>query len=101
MTQLPSDKRQQIVRQAIISLALVIATVCVYLPVRHYGFVDLDDNDYLTANAHVQRGLTLRGLVWAFTTDYAANWHPLTWVSHMLDWQLWGGRAGAQDTGSD
>jgi len=67
----------------------------VYWPVCHYGFVNYDDDVYVTANAHVRSGLTLHGLVWAFTTNYAANWHPLTWLSHMLDWQLWGGRAGA------
>ncbi len=95
MTHLPLYKRRQIVRQAFISLTLVIAAVCVYLPVRHHGFVNLDDDDYVTANAHVQSGLTLRGLVWALTTNHAATWHPVTWLSHMLDWQLWRDRAGA------
>ena len=71
------------------------AIVVVYFPVRHFWFVNYDDDVYVTANAHVQSGLTLRGLVWAFTTNHAANWHPLTWLSHMLDWQMWGGRAGA------
>lgn len=57
-----------------------------------YGFINYDDPSYLTNNPRVQAGLTWAGIVWAFTglTDY---WHPLTWVSHMLDWQLFGADA--------
>jgi len=82
-------------RNLLICLCLATAIVVVYSPVGHFGFVNYDDDDYVTANAHVQSGLTLHGLGWAFTTNHAANWFPLTWLSHMLDWQLWGGRAGA------
>jgi tetratricopeptide (TPR) repeat protein len=82
-------------RNLLICLCLATTIVAVYSPVCHFGFVSYDDQVYVTTNAHVQSGLTLRGLVWAFTTIHASNWHPLTWLSHMLVWQLWGGLAGA------
>jgi hypothetical protein len=59
-------------------------------PVRHFAFVSLDDQVYVTNNPHVRAGLTWTGIVWAFTTYYAANWHPLTWISHMVDVQIFG-----------
>jgi hypothetical protein len=55
-----------------------------------FEFVDYDDNLYVTANPHVQEGLTRAGVRWAFTTFAAANWHPLTWISLMLDWSIGG-----------
>jgi tetratricopeptide (TPR) repeat protein len=55
-----------------------------------HSFLDCDDPDYVTKNVHVQAGLTWAGVRWAFTSDDAANWFPLTWLSHMLDWQLFG-----------
>jgi tetratricopeptide (TPR) repeat protein len=77
-----------------ISLALIAVTVVVYTAVRRHGFVNLDDPRYVTENAVVAAGLTWRGALWAFTTGYASNWHPLTWLSHMLDVQLYGMQAG-------
>jgi len=77
-----------------ICLALVVTTLAVYWPVTHFEFVNLDDPDYVTANPWVARGLTWPGLLWAFQTSHAANWHPLTWLSHMLDVQLFGLPAG-------
>jgi len=77
-----------------ISLGLVAANVVVYAAVRRHGFVNFDDPRYVTENAIVAAGLTWRGVVWAFTAGYASNWHPLTWMSHMLDVQLYGMRAG-------
>src|ERR1017187_9273025 len=56
----------------------------------HHEFVNYDDNDYVYENPEVARGLTLQGIVWAFTHVSAYNWHPLTWISHMLDCQLYG-----------
>lgn len=56
----------------------------------HYQFVNYDDDPYLLKNSQVARGLTIEGIVWAFTHVYASNWHPLTWVSHMLDCQFYG-----------
>jgi tetratricopeptide (TPR) repeat protein len=55
-----------------------------------FDFIDFDDNAYITDNPIVQRGLTLPGTLWAFTHVYASNWHPLTWLSHMLDCQFYG-----------
>jgi hypothetical protein len=79
-----------------IALALVAITLAVYLPVRQFGFVNFDDPDYVSANAHIAHGLTRAAVLWAFTTGYAANWHPLTWLSHMIDVQVFGVNAGPQ-----
>jgi protein O-mannosyl-transferase len=76
-------------------LALVALTLFVYAPVRHHDFVSIDDPVYVTENPVVSRGVTLDGLVWAFTTGHASNWHPLTWLSHMLDVHLFGKSPGA------
>ena len=64
--------------------------VIVYLQVGTFDFVDFDDNLYVTENSCVQRGLTKEGFIWAFNTFHAGNWHPLTWLSHMLDAELYG-----------
>ena len=78
----------------LICLVLATATVAAYWPLRGNQFINYDDQDYLTSNPDVQSGLTWKEIGWAFTTGYAGNWHPLTWVSHMLDWQLYGAAAG-------
>ncbi len=78
-----------------ISLALIGATLAVYGQVAGHQFISLDDDYYITENPHVARGLTVSGIAWAFTTFHAANWHPLTWLSHMLDAQLFGLNASA------
>ena len=75
---------------ALICLALALITTALYLPITHHDFVNFDDDDYITNNSHVQAGLTWTGVIWAFQTGAAANWHPLTWLSHMLDCQLYG-----------
>lgn len=67
---------------------LVLATLTAYWPVHRHSFVDYDDHQYVTDNQHVKAGLTRAGIIWAFTTGHASNWHPLTWLSHMLDCQL-------------
>ncbi len=77
-------------RPWLISAALVLAVLAAYAPVWYLGFVNFDDTLYVTHNRPVADGLTLNGLKWAFTQFHAANWHPLTWVSHMLDCQLYG-----------
>ncbi len=74
--------------------ALAALTVFAYARVAGHGFIDLDDGSYVVWNPIVQSGLTWRGVKWAFTTGHAANWHPLTWLSHMLDCQLYGMNAG-------
>jgi tetratricopeptide (TPR) repeat protein len=73
---------------AVISLLLVTLTAAVFYRVGSHPFASFDDNIYLTDNLDVRDGLTARGLSWAFTSTYALNWHPLTWISHMLDVQL-------------
>jgi len=79
----------------LLCLALVTLTVAVYWPVGRFEFVNFDDTDYVNANAVVQRGLTWEGVKWAFTTGHASNWHPVTWLSHQLDCQLFGVKSGA------
>ncbi|MBI3475181.1 MAG: tetratricopeptide repeat protein [Acidobacteria bacterium] len=69
-------------------LLLVTCTLAVYNGVTHNGFVNYDDDVYVTANRHVQAGLRPSTVSWAFTTYDAANWHPLTWISHALDYQI-------------
>jgi len=77
-------------RECLIYLLLVLTTVTVFWQVRNHEFINLDDSKYVTENRHVQNGLTLDSMIWAFTTTQVANWHPLTWLSHMLDCQLYG-----------
>ena len=75
---------------AILGLILAAATVGLYYPVHGHPFTNYDDNDYVFENRHVQSGLTFANVRWAFTTGYASNWHPLTWISHQLDSQFFG-----------
>ncbi len=77
-------------RSVILSLLLVLITIGVYNGVSHNGFINLDDNVYLIQNEHVHAGLTLETVKWALTTYHADNWHPLTWMSHAFDWELFG-----------
>ena len=77
-----------------ICLALAAAALAVYSPVVGFDFVNLDDPLYVYENPHVRAGITPEGIRWAFTNLDANFWHPLTWLSHMLDWQLFGPRAG-------
>jgi protein O-mannosyl-transferase len=68
---------------------LVLAVAAVYLPVVELSFLTFDDDYYVARNPHVAGGLTWAGVRWAFTHAHSANWHPLTWLSHMLDCQLY------------
>jgi len=77
-----------------ICVGLALVTLAVYAQVVHYEFIDLDDGEYVFENWHVATGLHPNNVVWAFTTGHAANWHPLTWLSHMVDSQLFGSKAG-------
>src|SRR5512139_4026541 len=74
-------------------LALAALTLAVYAPVAGFDFVNLDDPLYVYENPNVRAGLTPEGIRWAFTSLDANFWHPLTWLSHMLDWQLFGPNA--------
>ncbi len=71
-----------------------LATFAVYAQVGRFDFVNFDDPDYVTANPHVRGGITAENVAWAFTSNDAANWFPLTRLSHMLDCQLFGLRGG-------
>jgi tetratricopeptide (TPR) repeat protein len=73
---------------AVLSVLLAAATIAFYSPVLGYSFVVLDDRDYVVANPHIHGGLSWSTMKWAFTSTAAANWHPLTWLSHALDYQL-------------
>ncbi len=72
----------------IICLFLIVSTLVVYWQVSDHDFINFDDPDYITENRDVLSGLTKKGFTWAFTTFHSANWHPITWLSHMLDHEL-------------
>jgi tetratricopeptide (TPR) repeat protein len=74
----------------LICLGLVLATAIAFEPIRHNDFVRYDDNRYLVKNEYIQDGVTKDSFVWAFTTFHVSNWHPLTWISHMIDYELFG-----------
>ena len=78
----------------LISLLLVLITASVYWQVINFDFINYDDNEYVFDNPHIQDGFTYDSIIWAFTTGHSSNWHPLTWLSHMLDYQMFGLWAG-------
>lgn len=82
----PASKNQRV----LVGLLLLAATLLAYLPLFSNGFVCYDDDVYVTENPAIQNGINPQSFRWAWTATYAANWHPLTWISHMLDWQLFG-----------
>jgi len=83
----PSASKLRVVLAAI---GLVVLVAALYAQVGGHDFVNYDDDGYVTDNAMVRRGLTAEGVVWAFTTTHASNWHPLTWISHLLDVEWYG-----------
>jgi tetratricopeptide (TPR) repeat protein len=76
-------------RTFLVCVFLAVVTALVYLPVAKHGFINFDDPDYVTGNPYVQAGLRPESIRWALTGVYSSNWHPLTWMSHMLDCQLY------------
>ena len=84
-TSLGSDRRFFVV-----VMILIVTTLGVYWPVKNYEFINFDDNVYLTSNPIVKRGLSFKNITWALASRHASNWHPLTWLSHMLDVELYG-----------
>ena len=74
----------------VVMMVLIVTTFAVYWPVRNHEFINFDDNVYLTSNPIVKRGLTFKNITWALAARHASNWHPLTWISHMLDVELYG-----------
>ena len=86
------EMNQAVTRRTVllICLLLVLACLAIYLQVFRFEFVNLDDEDYVTGNYQVRSGLTASSVLWAFTSTAASNWHPLTWLSHIMDYQLYG-----------
>jgi tetratricopeptide (TPR) repeat protein len=80
--------------ELLIATALAVASLAVYGQVISHQFINFDDDLYIRDNPMVNGGLTLKGIAWAFTTFHSAIWHPLTWLSHMVDSQLFGLNAG-------
>ncbi len=90
----PKDNTGMGLKVAVIA-AILILTIAVYWQATAFGFqMYHDDEHYVTLNEHVTGGVTLDNVIWAFTSSHAANWHPLTWISHMVDCQLYGSNAG-------
>jgi tetratricopeptide (TPR) repeat protein len=77
-------------RVPVVCLVLAAITFAVFVQTTSFEFIHFDDKEYVYDNPMVARGLTLKGIVWAFTSTHASNWHPLAWLSHMLDCQLYG-----------
>jgi Flp pilus assembly protein TadD len=92
---IPSLRKPAVSLQMALGLALGLITLIVYWQASRHGFILYDDDQYLYENLIVRAGLTLSGVKWAFTTFFMGNWHPVTWLSHMLDVQLFGLHAGA------
>jgi tetratricopeptide (TPR) repeat protein len=84
------QSKKKDMRTALICVVLAAATFVAYERVRSNDFVYFDDDKYITLNEHAQKGLNLESLKWAFTTCYQGNWHPLTWVSHLIDVSIFG-----------
>src|SRR5438552_2413187 len=76
--------------EIVVSLLLVLATVGALGGVSGNEFVNYDDRTYLAKNPHLHSGLTPEGITWAFTSTYAGNWHPLTWLSYLAEYQAAG-----------
>jgi Flp pilus assembly protein TadD len=74
----------------LIAVILAVMILIVFWNVQYFPFINYDDYEYVTENPHVRTGITVDGVLWAFTSFHAANWHPLTWISHMIDCNLYG-----------
>lgn len=85
-----SDVANSKKRFALVAILLAVITFVLYLPVKDAKFMIYDDNQYVTENTNVTSGLTFHGAIWAFTSSAAANYHPLTWIAHQADCQMFG-----------
>ncbi len=83
-------QKAKVRREPFVYLGLLLLTLATFWPVLKNDFTIYDDPEYVTSNVHVQSGLTKSTVHWAFTSTDSSNWHPLTWLSHALDWQLFG-----------
>ena len=79
---------------AAVCVVLAVVTLLAFRNVRNNDFLRYDDDYYVVENSHIQQGLTAATIAWAFTTFDQSNWHPLTWISHMIDWKLYGNNPG-------
>jgi len=77
-------------RKLIVSLLLAAVIIAAFAQLKNADYINFDDNEYVTENRMVLQGIAAKGIIWAFTTYHASNWHPLTWLSHMADCQLYG-----------
>jgi hypothetical protein len=97
---LPKQRREPVIAQTwdrtdvFIAAAITAATLAVYGQVASHQFIGFDDQLYIQNNPMVTAGLTWKGIVWAFTTFYDSNWHPLAWIAHMVDVEMFGLDAG-------
>ena len=91
-TDLEMDLRNELARHQTLAtaVALVLVTLALYWPIQDHDFLLFDDPVYITANPRVSHGLSPENTMWAFKTLHAGNWHPLTWLSHMVDCELYG-----------
>ena len=87
-------KNSTLLRAVIVYSIIILATLCLYLPVNDFDFIDYDDDTYVFQNPRVLGGLTLKNILWSLTSIEVSNWHPLTWISHMTDIQIFGLNAG-------
>jgi hypothetical protein len=81
-------------RTAGICISLVLLTVATFWQVKNCEFIEFDDSMYVYDNPHVNEGLKADNIIWAFTAFHSSNWHPLTWISHMVDCEFFGLEAG-------
>lgn len=95
MDSVPSTPKHGRMQFLLVCAGLIMAVIAIYWPVHGFDHIHWDDPGYVYDNPMVTKGLTIEGVRWAFTSGYAANWHPLTWLSHMLDVQLFGLNTGA------
>src|SRR5262245_46006764 len=77
-------------RIALLALLLGVVVIVTFIPLLNNDFIRYDDRAYVTENSRVLQGVTLKNILWTFKTSYSSNWHPLTWISHMVDVQLFG-----------
>ena len=87
--------KKESISDLLLCLCLIIATLTVYYQVIYFDFINYDTPEYVYDNIHVKQGLTFNGVMWAFSTTTLSNWHPLTWLSHMLDVEFFGLNPGA------
>jgi len=80
-------------KNAYIIIFLIVASCVSFSPVVNNDFINLDDHQYITENNHIKSGISLQNIAWTFETVVCCNWHPLTLISHMLDWHLYGANA--------